>query len=120
MTAVIVVAIIGATATVIAAGFGAWAGLKQRKIEQDVEKDKLGQAAMSTLLDAYRADNIELRSRYNTDTAELRSRVFAAEQRVTDLTGLVNRCESDKAQLADRVADQAGEIERLRRSVEGA
>lgn len=88
MDAVTVVAIVGATSTLLSATFAAWASFKQRRTEEF----RLGLDAMREMLTAYKDDN-----------ADLRNRVFTAEQRVTDLTGQVNRCESDKTVLHQQV-----------------
>lgn len=54
---------------------------------------------------------------YQTENANQRDRIFAAEQRITDLTGQVNRCESDKTNLQLRVENQARRIDELERHV---
>lgn len=120
MAPVIITAIVGALATITAAGFAAWASLKQRRVDQTVEQARLSYDAMKTLLDRYGADNLELRDRYNRDTEEYRRRLEAAESRVTDLTAQVNRCEAEKSTQAARLDAQEREIERLRKVVNGA
>lgn len=89
MDAVTVVAIVGTSSTLLSAGFAGWATVKQRRTEET----RLGYDAMRDALANYRSDN-----------DDLRQRVFAAEQHVVDLTGKVNRCESDKAILEVKAA----------------
>lgn len=117
MGPVIITAIIGALATITAAGFAAWASFKQRRVDQGVEQARLTYEGMKTLVESYQADNKDWRDRYNRDTDEYRRRLEAAEGRVTDLTGKVNRCEADKGVLEVKVDEQAREIEQLRKVV---
>jgi hypothetical protein len=81
MDPVVTVAIIGVATTVASVIATAWSS-----------RGQIGIKALELATSTYQADN-----------AELRTRVFAAEQHVVDLTAQVNRCESDKAQLARRV-----------------
>lgn len=90
MNALTVVALVGAGTGLLSAVFAGWTSLKQRRTE-DV---RLGYDAMRDALANYRADN-----------EDLRKRVFTAEQHVVDLTGKVNRCESDKAALEVQMSD---------------
>lgn len=88
---VTIVAVIGAVTALLSAVFAGWANVKQRRTE-DV---RLGYETMSTALENYREDNRDLRNR----VGKAEERVYVAEQRVTDLTAKVNRCEADKAVL---------------------
>lgn len=119
MTPTVITAIVGAVATTVAAGFAAWAGLRGRAIDHRADEARLTYDAMRTLLEEYRTDNAVWRERYARDTDDLRSRMCVAEQRVTDLTAQVGRCEADKAAVEARVTAQAAELARLRRKVNG-
>jgi hypothetical protein len=107
-----VVALVGATSTLLSATFAAWAAVKQRRTE-DV---KLGYEAMREALSNYRTDNLDLRKRV-TDAEQ---RMYTAEQRMFDLTAKVDRCEADKAMLGERVARQSEKIVELERRADGA
>lgn len=107
-----IVAVIGASSTLLSALFAAWAAVKQRRSE-DV---KLGYEAMRDALANYRTDNIDLRDRVRAAEA----RMYTAEQRMVDLTAKVDRCEADKAVLGERVAMQNDKIADLERRASGA
>lgn len=114
----IAVAIIGAVATTIAAAGATWTGLRQRDVDRRAGEAQLVSSEMRTLLDAYRSDNAGWRDRYSKDTDDLRARMATAEQRVTDLTAQVTRCEADKAVVEARVNAQEHELDALRRRVD--
>jgi len=104
MEPITIVALIGASSTLLSAAFAAWAAVKQRRTE-DV---RLGYDAMRSALDNYRTDNVDLRGR--VEKADVRiynaeQRVYTAEQRMIDLISKVDRCEADKAVLGEKVAD---------------
>ena len=107
-----IVALIGAASTLLSALFAAWAAVKQRRTE-DV---KLGYEAMREALNNYRTDNLDLRKR----VTEAEQRMYTAELRMFDLTAKVDRCESDKAVLSERVAHQNEKIVELERRANGA
>lgn len=106
------VAIVGASSTLLSAVFAGWAALKQRQTEDT----KLGYEAMRSALENYRIDNVDLRQRVTAAEA----RVYTAEQRIMDLTGAVNKCEADKALLTVEVAQQNDKIAYLERRSAGA
>lgn len=89
MSAVAATAIIGATATLLSAAAAGWATIKQRRTE-DV---RLGYDALKTVMETYRSDSEDLRARL----LKAEERQTMSEQRVTDLTAQVNKCEADKA-----------------------
>ncbi len=96
MDPLVIVAVIGVATTVASIIAGAWSS-----------RGQIGIKALELATSTYQADN-----------AELRTRVFAAEQHVLALTGQVNRCESDKAGMAGRMAAQEREIAELRRRID--
>lgn len=90
---IVTVAIIGVATTVASVIATAWSA-----------RGQIGIKALELATATYQADN-----------AELRTRVFAAEQHVIELTAQVNRCETDKANLAlreERLSSRVDELER--------
>lgn len=119
MDSVVLVAIIGATATVVASGFAAWTGFRQHRVDQRSLETRAVHEQMRTLVEVYRSDNNDWRQRYEQDTDELRARVCTLERRTADLTAQVTKCESDKAEMKLMVTEQVQEIDRLRRALNG-
>lgn len=114
-----IVALIGASSTLLSALFAAWAAIKQRRVE-DV---RLGYDAMRIALDNYRADNVDLRDRvekYEARVYNAEQRVYTTEQRMIDITAKVDLCEADKAVLGEVVAHQNEKIADLERRAPGA
>jgi uncharacterized protein YlxW (UPF0749 family) len=80
-----IAATVAVTVSIIGGLVSGYASIRQRRTEDSV-------AVMSAM-----RDHMATLSEENKD---LRIRVFTAEQHVLDLTSAVNRCESDKVQLA--------------------
>lgn len=109
MTSAIGAAVIGAAAAVIAAMASAWAGVRQKRTESEVEHVRISYQAMDSMLSNYRAEN-----------ESLRVRLDSTEQRISTMCQQVQRCEEARSTLLVRMDEAQQEIARLQELVPGA